>query len=200
MSQRQSGFNRIVGDRYYTPAWVTDTLLREERFPGNDFLDPSAGAGHVVDAVRAHYGPDCHTHGFDISPDAPHIGGPIDFLSWDGEATNIITNPPYGAGGRLAVQFIEKALAVTRGRYGKVAMLLRVDFDSAKGRRHIFGEHPAFSGKLVLTKRIRWANIEQTTAGPSVNHAWFIWDWTHLPGFPRKYGYLSGTAADGVTP
>jgi hypothetical protein len=39
---------------------------------------------------------------------------------------------------------------------GKVAMLLRTDFDHAKGRQHLFGQCPIFAKKLVLTRRIVW--------------------------------------------
>ena len=47
----------------------------------------------------------------------------------------IVTNPPYIS----ATQFIEHALRLMSGG-GKVAMLLRTDFDHAKRRRHfIFG-------------------------------------------------------------
>ena len=35
-------------------------------------------------------------------------------------------------------------------------MLLRADYDSAKTRAHLFGACPAFSKKVVLTRRIKW--------------------------------------------
>src|SRR5262249_47347238 len=68
------------------------------------------------------------------------------------EADGIVTNPPYSA----AVRFIEHALALTKSGGGFVAMLLRTDFDHAKGRQHLFGKCPQFAQKVVLTKRIRW--------------------------------------------
>ena len=85
----------------------------------------------------------------------------------------IVTNPPY----RYATQFIEHALRLTSGGGGKVAMLLRTDFDHAKKRRHLFSDCRAFACKLVLTKRILW--IENSTGQPSFNHAWYIWDHKH---------------------
>ena len=57
-------------------------------------------------------------------------------------------------------------------------MLLPLAFDAAKGRRELFADCPAFARKLILTNRIRWANLPQKVAGPSVNHSWYIWDWT----------------------
>jgi hypothetical protein len=81
----------------------------------------------------------------------------------------IITNPPYD----IAQEFIERALEYTRPRRGVVAMLCRVDFDSAKTRQHLFGGCPVFSKKLVLTKRIVW--FGRPGAAPSFNHSWMIW-------------------------
>jgi hypothetical protein len=187
MSQTASAYDRIAGDRYYTPAWVTEALLRAVSFDGL-VIDPAAGAGHIVDACAAN---GIIAEGTDIAPDAMHVRGPLDYLTAVSSGVrNIVTNPPYGPGGRTAVAFILKALADTENANGKVAMLLRVDFDSAHGRREIFGDHPAFAAKYVLTRRIRWANLEQKASGPTENHAWFVWDWR--PRFsPRPIiGYL----------
>ena len=35
-------------------------------------------------------------------------------------------------------------------------MLLRVDYDSAATRRHLFADNPAFALKVVVTRRITW--------------------------------------------
>lgn len=185
MTQAASSYARIEGDKYFTPAWVTEALLSVEHFDGR-VCDPAAGAGHIVDACIAG---GLDAYGFDLSPDAPHIMGPVDFLKTDGHLASIITNPPYGLQSRLAVQFIEHALACTRPRLGKVAMLLKVGFDSAKGRRHLFADHPAFAVEYRLTERIRWANLEQSSAGPTENHSWFLWDWRKRLG-PAVKGYL----------
>ena len=67
-------------------------------------------------------------------------------------------------------------------------MLLPMNFDAAKGRRDLFAENPAFKAKYVLTKRIRWENLEQKAAGPSSNHAWYVWDRSHSG--PPTMGWL----------
>jgi hypothetical protein len=85
---------------------------------------------------------------------------------------SIVTNPPYA----LADLFIVHALRLMERANGQVAMLLRTDFDHAKCRQHLF-QHPAFSKKLVLTKRIKW--FEDSKGQPSFNHAWHLWDWKH---------------------
>lgn len=187
MSQKASGFDRIPGDRYFTPAWVTEALLTVERFPG-PILDPCAGDGGILDALGT---VDCH--GADIeSPSVPRADIVIrDFFANDPipAFASIITNPPYGSRGTLAVAFIRRSLQLTKPVFGKVAMLLRVDFDSAKNRREIFGDHPAFAGKYTLTQRIRWVNLPQSDSGPTDNHAWFVWDWRRADA-GRVYGYL----------
>jgi hypothetical protein len=106
---------------------------------------------------------------------ASDIAGGRDFLtdSSSRPIRGVVTNPPFG----IATQFIERALAVIPSS-GFVAMLLRVDFDSAKTRRHLFGNCPVFAKKLILTRRIRW--IEGSTGSPSFNHAWYLWNRSHV--------------------
>lgn len=183
MTQRASGYASVALDKFYTPRWVTEALLSVETFAGGVW-DPAAGRGDMLDV----FGPD--SHGSDIAPERDGIQ-PIDFfeIKAGGRWPNIVTNPPFGVGNRLAVQFIEHALEVTMATGGKVAMLLRVDFDSAKTRRHLFAEHSAFAAKYVLLKRIRWTNLPQMAAGPTENHAWYVWDWRKRGGAP-SIGYL----------
>lgn len=182
MSQRDSGFDKIRNDFYATPEWVTECLMIEESF-SNYILEPASGQGHISDHLLF--------NGFFVSCvdiiDHETVDICCDFLMYSNPTDNVITNPPYGNGGRLAMRFIEQSLKITQPRQGKVAMLLRADFDSGKTRSHLFANCPAFKKRLVLTDRIAWANIEQT-ATPSVNHAWFIWDWNHVGEPTITYG------------
>lgn len=187
MSQKPSGYERMDGDKYYTPHWVTEALLSVEDFRG-DIWDTCAGAGHILAVAKEH---GHKTYGIDLEPSNPDlVVGKGDGLMMSGSVDNIIINPPYGTGGRLAVKFIQHALDRTKARKGKVAALLRIDFDSAKTRAPIFGKHPAFAAKYALTTRIRWANLEQSASGPTENHAWFVWDWAKRRDASRVYGYL----------
>ena len=90
-------------------------------------------------------------------------------------AADIASNPPYG---RAAERIIRHALALTKQTAGKVAMLLPMQYDAAKGRVDLF-RNPPFKRKLVLLERIKWSNL-QHTASPSSNHSWFVWDWSHV--------------------
>jgi hypothetical protein len=98
-----------------------------------------------------------------------------DFLDtgtcWPSDREALVTNPPYGKRGELAEQFIRHAVLGLSAPIA--AFLLRVDYDSAKTRRDIFGDCPTFAGKIVLLDRIMW--FDQPGAKPSENHAWFIW-------------------------
>ena len=184
MSVAPSNYTRIDGDKYYTPDWVTEALLSVETFDA--VWDPAGGDGGILLALPK----GLRAQASDIDPDDLNLVFVRDFFdcTHDGDF-DIVTNPPYGVQSRLAVRFIEHSLELTRRRRGKVAMLLKVGFDSAGGRRHLFDEHPAFAAEYRLTKRIRWTNLPQSDAGPTENHSWFVWDWRHRGG-PAVKGYL----------
>lgn len=209
MTRIKSGYLRQDGERYFTPEWVTRALLSREGFHGVT-LDPAAGEWHMVNAMK---GQGLNALGFDIvgeeryGNDAPDVlFYQQDFLEWDGTmplgrkepvVDNIVTNPPYGSKGHIAMKFIEHALALTEDNRGKVAFLLKADFDSARGRVRVFRDHKAFAGKHVLTQRIQWVNLEPKTnprTGREVEstecHAWYVWDWSRNPEVGRYYGYL----------
>ncbi len=88
---------------------------------------------------------------------------------------NIVTNPPY----KQACDFVERALVLIRPVEGKVAMLLRNEWDSASTRQHLFSKHAHLALKLVLTKRPVWFPNREHKASPRHNFSWFVWDWKH---------------------
>ena len=170
MSQRDTGYERKERDLYETPAWVTEALL--PHLPEcRTIWEPAAGSGKMSRVPE----------GFAGTVISSDIAEGQDFLAADGfDGDAIITNPPY----ELATEFIERALFLMASS-GLVAMLLRTDFDHAKSRQHLF-QHPAFSKKLVLTKRIKW--FEDSKGQPSFNHAWFVWDYRHKGSPTIAYG------------
>lgn len=185
MTVAPSQYERVSGEKYFTPIWVTEALLSVETFAGG-IWDPFAGDGRILAALP----PGMPSYGSDIAPDADGIKA-LDFFDVKAGSVwpNIVSNPPYGVGSRLAVRCIEHSLELTRPLGGKVAMLLKVGFDSAGGRRHLFADHPAFAAEYRLTKRIRWTNFVQSEAGPTENHSWLLWDWRKRGG-PAVKGYL----------
>jgi hypothetical protein len=175
MSQRDSGYERKERDLYETPEWVTDAVVPHLR-PGIEAAwEPACGSGKMVRALEKHI---VHVKGTDIATGDDFFQQRYTPLNVEA----IITNPPY----EMATEFITRSLALTQPEDGLVAMLLRTDFDHAKTRQFLFGEHHAFAKKLVLTKRIKW--FEDSRGQPSFNHAWFIWDWKHQGPPTLAYG------------
>jgi hypothetical protein len=170
MAERNSEYERITGDDYATPAWVTRALLDTETFP-SPIWECAPGEGYMVrelqQLIHPSVGAVVATSDNFLSADVPVVATKT--------VRSIITNPPYV----LADQFCRRAISMMMPRHGKVAMLLPMSFDCAKGRRDLFADCAQFKCKLTLTRRIRWANIEQKKAGPSMNHAWFVWSWDH---------------------
>ena len=187
MSQRDSGYVRKERDLYETPEWVTTALL--PHLPPLDWVwEPACGSGKMAKVLSKH----CVVEMSDVEPMCEPAGR-FDFLSrvpfsWPSRAFNvgIVTNPPY----ERAQEFCEHALRLMEPVGGMVAMLLRTDFDHAKGRVHLFRDCPAYAKKLVLMKRIWWF-VEadgKPKASPSFNHAWYIWDWKHEGAPTLAYG------------
>jgi hypothetical protein len=163
MSQRASGYVRRPNEDYPTQAWVAKIIAEHLRVRErvHTIWEPAAGDGALAAALK--------DDGFRV------VATTDDFLAYIAAPEPVdcvCSNPPYGADGRglLACEFIRHALTLVP----VVAMLLRVDFDSAKTRKALFRDCPAFAGKIVLLDRIVW--FDQPGAKPSENHAWFVWN------------------------
>lgn len=100
--------------------------------------------------------------------DCAPAGAQFDFLDlgYPFSRQTIATNPPFSK----AEAFCRRAIAIA----DRVAMLLPYAFDAAKGRLDLW--QPPFKVRYNIVRRIRWDNLEQKAAGPSNNHAWFVWD------------------------
>lgn len=174
MSQRASGFARIPGDLYETPAWVTDALGEHVRLDHQTIWEPAAGNGLMVAALE-------NQGASVLATDVENrlgrkLRGLHDFTErgpcpWIDHFDGIVTNPPYGPQGRLATAFIQRGLLHIAYR-GFMALLLPVDFDAASTRAVLFSGSPLYAGKIVLTRRIKWF---EGPSSPSQNHAWFLW-------------------------
>lgn len=176
MSQRDSGYARKERDLYPTPAWVTQALAGSVRLPQR-LWEPCAGHG-AISSVLIDYGYQVYASDLVASPE--HGVEERNFLLSmrpDFLVRGIVTNPPFDHSEKV----IERALLLMQPARGAVAMLLRVDYDSAKTRAHLFRDCPAWSKKIVLTKRIMWFEPEpgKKKSSPSENHAWYVWSWRH---------------------
>ena len=184
MSQKSSGFERKASDQYMTPEWVVETLLHVVPMYGKVW-EPACGEGAITRVIVTRCQPLVHVIATDVDPEFSQMSGSWDFLDPKVQASYflpeqgpfaIVTNPPYGKQGRLAEQFVRIAVEITQINRGRVAMLLPLAWDAAKGRHDLFEDFPGHVTKITLTERIRWTNLPQSKSGPSENHAWFIWD------------------------
>ena len=100
MGTRFSGYERRPLDFYETPTWVTQALLRRVNVCGTVW-EPACGGGKIVRALapRNILATDI-VSGYDFLEDK-HV---YPIFDW------IVTNPPFGQGGRVAHSFIRKAL------------------------------------------------------------------------------------------
>lgn len=184
MSSTNRGAQRDARDFYPTPAWCVGCLLEAVELPGGTWLEPAAGRGAIVDAVRARRGEvtwklveahpepedraaykrlgvrvrDVHTKSFfDVGLD--DLGGPIDV---------VITNPPFAR----AMEFVEHAMDLGPKT---IVMLLRLDFLGSQTRApfmrlyapdvYVLPRRPSFVGRGT----------------DSNEYAWFVW-----PGARRR--------------
>jgi hypothetical protein len=166
MVVRGAKYIRRKNDFYETPVETTRVLLDLVEF-NHQVCDPACGSNAIVKVLRE----------YEYDVDGSDIKHKYNFLTdeflWPG--FDLITNPPYGAGGRVAMAFIRRALEVTAPWQGKVAMLLHADFDSGRTRVPLFRDCPAFALKIILLNRIRWFNGRSG----AVNHAWAVWSHRH---------------------
>ena len=58
---------------------------------------------------------------------------------------------------------------------GGVALLLRTNFDHAKGRVMFFRDNPHYYGQIKLMFRPRWFEKREGDATPFHNYVWHIW-------------------------
>src|SRR5262249_14043429 len=179
MGKHESGYARVKEDCYPTPAWVvTDALAEHVDLRGLDAWEFACGDGRMAAALRQAGCARVHTS--DIVDRGNGQDEVLDFLSVQEPKRSrfdlLVTNPPFGQGGKLATAFIEVGLRRIRQRGGLLALLLPVDFDSAKTRARYFGA-PDFVAKIVLLRRIVWfQRNDGILEAPKENHAWYLWE------------------------
>ena len=170
MTVTSSRFAPQPNQLYETETWAIEALLRALIIPQSyKVWEPAAGNHRIADCIRSK-GIDVYTS--DIAVYDREHDDMYDFLADPEKPRNfdaIITNPPYGAGNRLAVKFCEKALERCDGY---VAMLLTAKFDFGKTRHHLFRDNKRFTAKVNLVDRIQWFPGDYSG---TEDHAWYIW-------------------------
>lgn len=161
-------------DFYPTPISVTKGLLPFLEVVPSNFLEPCAGNGKIIEAVKSHY-PNCVASAIEIQngfkDDLLQLTDDVviaDFLTMKAmpQYSLIITNPPFSQ----AMEFV-KAAYEWLGPNGQMAFLLRLPF-VASVKRYNFLKTLKPSKILVLSQRPKFSgtNID------SCDYAWFIWN------------------------
>jgi hypothetical protein len=178
MGKHETGYPRVDRDLYPTPHWVVSALAEHVDLRGLDAWEFACGDGRMAAALRQAGCARVHTS--DIVGYGNGQNEVLDFLSAREPKRSrfdlLVTNPPFGPRGTLAVAFIEAGLRRIRRHGGLLALLLPCDFDSAKTRSHLFGGCPEFAAKIVLRRRIVWfPRSDGIVEAPKENHAWYAW-------------------------
>ena len=173
MGKHETEYERVERDRYPTPRWATEALLEVIDVRGKRLWEMACGDGCMSEPLKA-----AGANVFSTDIESAYADAIFDYLSDEdpprSDFDGAITNPPFGNGGRTAVAFIEKGLS--RIGNGFLALLLPIDFDSAKTRTHLFGSCNKFVGKIVLTDRCKWfVNPQNPKVSPKENSAWYLW-------------------------
>lgn len=193
MSATGRGAKREEYDFYETPRWCVDLIMPRllELCPNAcTILDPAAGRGAILNAVKRLWLPNAITKGFELHPQraaqAAERGHSViqrDALfpltsDWrqQWQADMIIMNPPY----TLADQFISLALT---SNSPLVAALLRLDYIAPKKRRKVWSACPELH---ILEERPAFEKDPDnpTKATDFAEYAWFLW---HEKSQPRYY-------------
>lgn len=173
MSSTNRGSQRSPADYYPTPGWCVDRLLEAAALPGGLWLEPCAGEGDIVSAVKAtrpdvrwamnELRAECRgtLRGLSGDEDRVHIGDIADWQAPEGAAV-AITNPPF----RVAMDVVQWCLA-----HAEVAvLLLRLNFVGSVKRADFMRAHPP--DIYVLPNRPSFTG----KGTDSVEYAWFVWD------------------------
>src|SRR5262249_36731887 len=109
VGKHEAGYARVERDSYPTPTWVVAALAEHVGLAGLRVWEPACGDGRMVEALRR--------YGCIYTSDIADTGAQhevFDFLSARSPELErfdaIITNPPFGQGGKLATAFIEAGL------------------------------------------------------------------------------------------
>lgn len=215
----EAGHQRSAHDAYFTEPWVTRALLQAVDFhlpdlphPVSETIwEPACGDGGMADVLAmAGY----RVIASDIAAWGYGAQG-MDFLdasAWRGardpaptlpipSCAAIVTNPPFDQ----AVEFVLRALELTREARGKVAILQRHEWDAASEREGLFEITggckyllprrpywiipPAAMGVCPEAARLAAIPINPKTGkpdSPRFAFSWYVFDWRAAPPWIRR--------------
>lgn len=174
ISATNRGAERKPSDFYATPIEVIENLLHNYNLPNGNILEPSAGNGNIVSAIK-NMDKSRLVTALELREEEynnlTQIADEVitqNYLEWD---TNrkfdvIIGNPPYS----LALEFVNKSLELLSDQ-GVLIFLLRTAFLESKSR-YEFWQNNQLSGLYTLSKRPSFTG----KGTDATSYSWFIWD------------------------
>lgn len=174
MSATNRGTERKPYDFYATPVDVVKNFLNNYDLPKGNILEPSAGNGNVIKALRDK-GIQNNITAIEIREEEENNLSRLsdkviidNFLDWnpDKEYGVIIGNPPYS----IAREFMEKCFEIANENT-IIIMLLRTAFLESKSRFEFWQEHPV-TELYVLSKRPSFTG----KGTDATSYSWFVWD------------------------
>lgn len=169
MSATGRGAERVEADFYPTPLKDTERLLRATNLPDGEWIEPSAGEGHIVRVVQAmRPAVKITTVELECRPALLALKAPpvaSDFLTFRPQRgfSVAIGNPPFS----LAQEFVEHALTMA----DRVMFLLRLSFLESQKREPFF-RRVGIPDVLVLPQRPSFTGTGKTD---SCAYAWMHW-------------------------
>lgn len=174
ISATNRGTQRIGSDFYATPIPVIKNFLNNYTLKYGDILEPSAGNGNFIKALRE-YNYQNHITAVEIRQEEFNglriIADNVlieDFLTYKPEKyfKTIIGNPPYS----IAQEFIEHCFEIA-DKDTEIIMLLRTAFLESKKRYDFWQMHP-LNNLYVLSQRPSFTG----KGTDATSYAWFIWN------------------------
>jgi hypothetical protein len=168
-----SRFERFDRDQYFTldAGWIVPALCRAVQLEG-PILEPCAGRGHMVHALRALeytvHAADLYAHDDPLVPDI-RTGADVFDLKSLATYRSVVTNLPY----REQAAILAHLLPIAGREGAHVAILARSEWSSAAGRGALIHENLRFAGEVRLTKRPEW--VRPAIASPRHWFSWFVW-------------------------
>lgn len=162
MSSKNRTTISLPQDKYYTPKWCIDLLVKRIDFSKvNKFLEPCAGDGRILDFIPNN-----------IFKFYTELDSGTDYFNFEVEQQYdydlIITNPPFSK----SIEFLTKSLYEAK----TVCYLQRLNWLGSKTRKDFWNTH--IPDKIfVLSKRPQFMKEMGLKSGSdSTEYAWFIWD------------------------
>jgi methylase of polypeptide subunit release factors len=167
--------NSHAYEYYATPEWAVRRLLEHRRLHGH-ILDPTAGSGAILKAIR-NFGYENPMTAVEIRREEEEklqeFGSVFitDFLNWqpDQKYDTIITNPPFN----IAKEIIMKCHEI-RSEKGQIIMLLKTAHLETGDRYNFWQKYPV-SYLYALSERPYFEGDNETDQAA---YAWYVWDGT----------------------